>query len=113
MFTVLHAHSAAPANLQRRLYYEAHTNAQVLLFPVLLPQVEEDPILRRTPSPRVSQHPSVAALYQYAQEVCTPVSCNSKPVRSGTPPDCAELVSALEGAAHGVDTDATGDLAVA
>eukprot|EP00198_Chlamydomonas_reinhardtii_P010233 XP_001699570.1 predicted protein [Chlamydomonas reinhardtii] len=73
-----------------------------------LSQVEEDPILRRTPSPRVSQHPSVAALYQYAQEVCTPVSCNSKPVRSGTPPDCAELVSALEGAAHGVDTDATG-----
>ncbi|KAG2454334.1 hypothetical protein HYH02_001360 [Chlamydomonas schloesseri] len=73
-----------------------------------LSQVEEDAVLRRTPSPRVSQHPSVAALYQYAQEVCTPVSCNSKPVRSSTPPECAELVSALEGAAQGVDADASG-----
>ncbi|KAG2426818.1 hypothetical protein HXX76_012870 [Chlamydomonas incerta] len=73
-----------------------------------LSQVEEDSALRRTPSPRVSQHPSVAALYQYAQAICTPVSCNSKPVRSSTPPECAELVSALEGAVQGVDADAAG-----
>ncbi|KAG2486993.1 hypothetical protein HYH03_014365 [Edaphochlamys debaryana] len=60
-------------------------------------------------SPRVSNHPSVAALYQYAQEVRTPASCRSRPATSETPTACADMVKALEGAVEGAEAEVTSE----
>lgn len=47
-----------------------------------------------------SPHPSVAALYHFTREVCTPASAHAshRPALSSTPTECADLVRRLEGA---------------
>ncbi len=64
------------------------------------PECYGDNEVEAAPGPVRSPHPSIAALYHFTREVCTPASAHAslRPALSSTPTECADLVRRLEGA---------------